>query len=90
MASRFQGKRGLNTDREAMVGRLISEGAVADDHDSTPHSAVEDLVHDVAFRFRRWREDRQTRAELAHLDDDQLKEFGIYPRPPDFAEHKFP
>lgn len=78
MASRFQGK--------------------------TTHSAVEDLIPktgridvliarlyaDIAFRFRRWREDQQTWAALRHLDDRQLKEFGIYPRPPDVTKGKFP
>jgi uncharacterized protein YjiS (DUF1127 family) len=97
MASRFQGKRVLITDCEVMMGPLISEamraeGAdlVADNRALTTHSAVEDLIHDIAFRFRRWREDQQTWAALRHLDDRQLKEFGIYPRPPDLAKRKFP
>jgi len=44
----------------------------------------------IAFRFRRWREDRQTWAALRHLDDRQLNEFGIYQRPPDLTKRKFP
>jgi len=51
---------------------------------------TEALIRGIAFRFRRWREDRQTRAALRHLDDRQLKEFGIYPRPPDLIKRKFP
>jgi len=44
----------------------------------------------MAFRFRRWREDQQTWAALRHLDDHQLKEFGIHTRPPDLTKRKFP
>jgi uncharacterized protein YjiS (DUF1127 family) len=44
----------------------------------------------MAFRFRRWREDQQTWSALRHLDDHQLKEFGIYARPPDLTKRKFP
>ena len=44
----------------------------------------------IAFRFRKWREDQQTWAALRHLDDRQLKEFGIYPRPPDLTKREFP
>src|SRR5712664_3940510 len=51
---------------------------------------TEALIRGIAFRFRRWREDRQTWAALRHLDDSQLKEFGIYPRPPDLTKRKFP
>jgi len=51
---------------------------------------AEALIRGIAFRFRRWREDRQTWAALRHLDDRQLKEFGIYPRPPDLTQRKFP
>jgi uncharacterized protein YjiS (DUF1127 family) len=51
---------------------------------------TEALIRGIAFRFRRWREDRQTWAALRHLDDRQLKEFGIYPRPPELTKRKFP
>lgn len=44
----------------------------------------------VVLRFRRWSEDQQTWAALRHLDDNQLKEFGIDPRPPDLSQRKFP
>jgi len=44
----------------------------------------------IALRFRRWREDRQTWAALRQLDDRQLKEFGIYSRPPELIKRKFP
>jgi hypothetical protein len=97
MASRFQAKRVPITDCEAMKGPLISEamcaeGAdpVADIGDLTAHSAVEGLIHDIAFRFRRWRADQQTWEALRHLDDRQLKEFRIYPRPPELTKRKFP
>ena len=97
MASRFHGKRVQITDCEAMRGSLISEvmraegaDAVADHRDLTRPSAVKDLIHDIAFRFRRWRADQQTWAALRDLDDRQLKEFGIHPRPPDLIRPKFP
>jgi uncharacterized protein YjiS (DUF1127 family) len=48
------------------------------------------FLRDIAFRLRRWRADQQTWAALRHLDDHQLKEFGIYPRPPDLTKRKFP
>jgi uncharacterized protein YjiS (DUF1127 family) len=51
---------------------------------------TESLMRGIAFRFRRWREDRQTWAALRHLDDDLLKEFGIYPRPPELTKRRFP
>jgi uncharacterized protein YjiS (DUF1127 family) len=48
------------------------------------------FLRDIAFRFRRWREDQQTWAALRHLDDRQLKEFGIYSRPLDLTKREFP
>ena len=51
---------------------------------------TEALIRGIAFRFRRWREDRQTWAALRDLDDRQLKELGIYPRPPELTNRKFP
>jgi len=81
---------------------MRAEGAdlVADNRDLTTHSTVEGLIHEtgridvliakIALRFRKWREDRQTWAALRYLDDRQLKEFGIYPRPPDLTKRKFP
>jgi len=51
---------------------------------------TEALIRGIAFRFRRWREDRQTWVALRHLDDGQLKEFGINPRPADLTKRKFP
>jgi len=53
-------------------------------------SSISEAMRGIAFRFRRWREDQQTWAALRHLDDRQLKEFGIYPRPPELTNRKFP
>jgi uncharacterized protein YjiS (DUF1127 family) len=47
------------------------------------------LIARAASRLRRWREDRQTLEALRHLDDRQVKEFGIYPRPRDLTNRKF-
>lgn len=44
----------------------------------------------MAFRFRRWRDYRQTQVELRYLDHRQLKEFGIHERPPELMNSKFP
>jgi uncharacterized protein YjiS (DUF1127 family) len=52
--------------------------------------SISEAMRGIAFWFRRWREDRQTWAALRHLDDRQLKEFGIYPRAPDVTKRKFP
>src|SRR5262245_27700878 len=97
MASRLQGQRVLVTDCEVMTGPSISEATraegadpVADHRDLTTHSAVGDLIHGIAFRFRRWREDQQTWAALRNLDDRQLEEFGIHLRPPDLTKRHFP
>jgi uncharacterized protein YjiS (DUF1127 family) len=43
----------------------------------------------VVSRFRRWREERQTWDALRHLDDRQLKDFGIHSRSPDLMDRKF-
>jgi uncharacterized protein YjiS (DUF1127 family) len=51
---------------------------------------TESRIRGIAFRFRRWREDRQTWVALRHLDDSQLKEFGIYPQPPELTKRRFP
>ena len=47
------------------------------------------FLRDIAFRFRRWREDQRACAALSHLDDPQLKEFRIYPRPPGLTNRRF-
>jgi uncharacterized protein YjiS (DUF1127 family) len=52
--------------------------------------SISEAMRGIAFWFRNWREDRQTWASLRHLDDRQLKEFGIYPRSPDVTKRKFP
>jgi uncharacterized protein DUF1127 len=52
--------------------------------------SISETIRGIAFRFRRWREDQQTWAALRHLDDRQLKEFRIYPRPPELTKRKFP
>jgi len=52
--------------------------------------SISEAMRGIAFRFRRWREHQQTWAALRHLDDRQLKEFGIYPRPADLTKRKFP
>jgi uncharacterized protein YjiS (DUF1127 family) len=52
--------------------------------------AVKDFLRAAGFRFRRWREDRRTWAALKHLDDMQLKEFGIHSRPADLTKREFP
>jgi len=52
--------------------------------------SISEAMRGIALRFRRWREYQQTWAALRHLDDRQLKEFGIYPRPPDLTQRKFP
>jgi hypothetical protein len=48
------------------------------------------FLRNIAFRFRRWREDQQTWAALRHLDYRQWKEFGICSLPPDLTKRKFP
>ena len=53
-------------------------------------SRLREILTRIAFRFWRWREDQETWEELKHLDHRQLKEFGIYPRPPDLVKCKFP
>ncbi len=44
----------------------------------------------IAVHFRKWREDQRTWDALAHLDDRQLKEFGIHSRPPELTRREFP
>jgi len=51
---------------------------------------ISEAMRGIADRFRRCRDDQETWAALRHLDDHQLKEFGIYPRPADLIEPKFP
>lgn len=51
--------------------------------------AKQGLIASMASRFLRWREDRRTWAELRHLDDLQLKEFGISQRPQDLSQRGF-
>lgn len=97
MTSRPQGMGVSITDGVVMPGSSIGEamraegeGLVADHRAPTTRSAVKDLVGHIAFRFRRWREDQQTWAALRYLDDRQLKEFGICPRPRDLGRPEFP
>ena len=52
--------------------------------------SISEAMRGIAFRFRRWREHQQTWAALRHLDDRQLKEFGIGERPPDLTKQNFP
>jgi hypothetical protein len=75
MASRRQKARLLITDGEMMMRPSIGEAVV---------------LRNIAFWFRRWREDRQTWAALRYLDDRQLKEFEICPRPLGLTRPKFP
>jgi uncharacterized protein YjiS (DUF1127 family) len=79
----------LVVDRESVMASRFQGKRVLIAHLAWSQSPCV-FLRDIAFRFRRWREDQQTWAALRHLDDRQLKEFGIYPRPPELTRRKFP
>lgn len=67
-----------------MAGRLQGQRALL------AGSAVKSFFRAAALRFRKWREDRRTWDALRHLDDRQLKDFGIHSRPPELTKREFP
>jgi len=73
-----------------MASRLQGKRVLIADCEVVMGHSISEAMRGIAFRFRRWREHQQTWAALRHLDDRQLKEFGIYPRPPDLTKRKFP
>jgi len=73
-----------------MASRLHGKRVLITDCEVMMGPSNSESMRRIAFRFRKWREDQQTWAALRHLDDRQLKEFGIYPRPPDLTKRKFP
>ena len=73
-----------------MASRLHGKRVLITDCEVMMGPSNSEAMRRIAFRFRKWREDQQTWAALRHLDDRQLKEFGIYPRPPELAKRKFP
>ena len=85
MASRLQVKGVLAVDYAAAASRRELAGPLA--RMARRWAA---LFAAIAVRFRKWREDRQTWDALQHLDDRQLKEFGIHSRPPELTKREFP
>ena len=73
-----------------MASRFQGKLVLITDSEVMMGPSISEAMRGIAFRFRRWREYQQTWAALRHLDDRQLKEFGIYPRPPDLTKRKFP
>jgi uncharacterized protein YjiS (DUF1127 family) len=73
-----------------MASRFQGKPVLITDCEVMMRPSVSEAIRGIALRFRRWREYQQTCAALRHLDDRQLKEFGIDPRPPDLAQRKFP
>jgi uncharacterized protein YjiS (DUF1127 family) len=73
-----------------MTGRFQGKLVLVTDREVMMEPSIREATRGIVLRFRRWREYQQTWAALRHLDDRQLKEFGIDPRPPDLAQRKFP
>ena len=73
-----------------MASRFQGKLVPIADCEVTMGPSISEAIRGIALRFRRWREYQQTWAALRHLDDRQLKEFGIYSRPLDLAQRKFP
>ena len=73
-----------------MASRLQGRCILITDCEVMMGHSISEVMRGIAIRFRKWREDQQTWAALRHLDDRQLKEFGIYPRPPDLTKREFP
>ncbi len=73
-----------------MVSRFQGKRVLIADCEVMMGLSISEALRGIAFRFQRWREHQQTWTTLRHLDDCQLKEFGIYPRPPDLTKRKFP
>ena len=53
-------------------------------------AAARERLRALARQWLARNEDEATRAVLRHLDDRQLKEFGIHSRPPELTKREFP
>jgi hypothetical protein len=73
-----------------MASRFQGKRILIPDCEVMMGPSISKALRGIADRFRRWHDDQQTWAALRHLDDRQWKEFGIYPRPPDFTKRQFP
>jgi uncharacterized protein YjiS (DUF1127 family) len=73
-----------------MSSQFQGKRILTPDWEGMTRATISETMRSIADRFRKWHDDRQTWAALRHLDDHQLKELRIYPRPAELTKPEFP